>query len=308
MKSGLISTSRLLLCAGIVSACFPLGAHAAKVNATISQESADYGSDYNYSGPRLDVNLNPDGSNWYFDLGYRNRTHDSKQVYTRAEAKASYRFRFDGGWIQPGFKVRQDTTSYDSGSRLTTDYYTNETKYLFSLSEKWSLVGKVQFGLERQEDKNVSGIVRDSDYLAWEIEPGISYHFTPNSRVALAYYNTGKRSDKGETWGLTDNTFNQQARMYLSWRTPIGLVISPYVRYALGYNEASSWYDSARFDETETKSQVSRYALQLAYPISETLRLQAEYYREDVEYKDGFNMGKDDSQVDYLKLGVRVSF
>lgn len=308
MKSGLISTSRLLLCAGIVSACLPIAAQAAKVNASISHESADYDSDYSYSGPRLDMVINPDGSNWYFNLGYRNRSHDSKQVYTRAELQAAYRFRFDGGWIQPSAKIRQDMTNYDSGSRLTTDIYSNETKFFYDLADSWNLLADVQFGLERQEDKNVSGIVRTSDYLTWEIEPGLRYNLSSNSRVTLTYFNTGKRSDKGETWGLTDNTYNEQARMYLFWKTPIDLVISPYVRYAIGYGEASSWYDSAKFDETKTQSQVSRYALQLAYPITDYLQLQAEYYIEDIEYKEGFSMGKEDSQVKYLKLGARVSF
>ncbi|KHT63392.1 hypothetical protein RJ45_12340 [Photobacterium gaetbulicola] len=308
MKTGLRPTSRVVLCAVLVAASIPMVAQAAKVNATLSYESGDYGSDYDYAGPRLDMNINPDGSNWYFDLGYRNRTHDSKQVYTRAEIQAAYRFRFDGGWIQPSAKVRQDVTSYDSGSRLTNDIYSSETKYIFDLSDKWTLWGEAQFGLERQEDKNVSGTVRNSDYLAWEVEPGIRYNLTAKQRLTLSYYNTGKRSDKGETWGLTDHTYNQQARLYYYWDTPIGLVISPYVRYALGYGETSAWYDSAYHDETKTQSKVSRYAIQLAYPLTDYLRIQAEYYIEDVEYKEGFTMGKEDSQVKYLKLGARVSF
>ena len=53
---------------------------------------------------------------------------------------------------------------------------------------------------------------------------------------------------------------------------------------------------------------MSRYAMQLAYPLSDSIRLQAEYYIEDIEFKDGYSMGKEDSQVKYLKLGVRASF
>lgn len=283
----------------------PWHAQAAKVNATLSWESGDYNSNYDYAGPRLDMNINPGGSNWYFDLGYRNRTHDTKQIYSRAELQTAYRFRFDGGWIQPSVKVRKDTTNYDSGSRMITDIYSTETKYQYDFSDRWGLWGELQFSLERKEDKNVSGTVRNSDYLAWELEPGIRYYTSSNSRLTLSYYNTGKRSDKGETWGVTDDTQGQQARLYYYWKTPIGLVVSPYIRYSLDYASASSWYK-----KTDNKSlgKLSRYALQLSYPISDALQLQVEYYLEELKLKDGFTLGKDDSQVKYLKLGVRAAF
>ncbi|TBL26963.1 hypothetical protein EYY80_40960, partial [Klebsiella oxytoca] len=50
--------------------------HAATVNAMFSWESADYDTSNNYSGYRVDFNINPDKSNWYFDVGFRQREHD----------------------------------------------------------------------------------------------------------------------------------------------------------------------------------------------------------------------------------------
>ncbi|MGR6439760.1 hypothetical protein ACU42Y_17940 [Proteus mirabilis] len=43
-------------------------------------ESADYDTSNNYSGYRVDFNINPDKSNWYFDVGFRQREHDNKIV------------------------------------------------------------------------------------------------------------------------------------------------------------------------------------------------------------------------------------
>ncbi len=307
MKSSLNTTARAALCFGVISVLASVNAEA-KTNLVASYESGKYESDYSYSGPRIDMTLNPDGSNWYFNLGYRNRTHDSKQVYIRADSGAAYRFRFNRSWIQPSVKIRQDITNYDSGSRLTTDFYKTETKYVLDLNSQWALWGEIDFGLARQEDKNVSGTVRNSDYITWEVEPGVRYSFSKNLSTTLAYYNTGERSDKGETWGLTDNTKNHQARWYLHWRAPMGFVVSPYIRYSLDYGKTSSWYESASFPETATKSKVARYAMRLAYSISSSVQLQAEYYFEDLQFKEGYAMGKDDSQMQYLKLGVRASF
>ncbi|RIQ16895.1 hypothetical protein DLN06_26360, partial [Salmonella enterica subsp. enterica serovar Newport str. CFSAN000835] len=74
------------------------------------------------------------------------------------------------------------------------------------------------------------------------------------------------------------------------------------------YGETSGWYESAAYSETKTKSKVNRLALQMAYPLSDSFRLQAEYYIEDVKYKKGYTMGKEDSSSKYMKVGVRATF
>lgn len=308
MKTRCKQTVGGLLKLGIFISCVSPTVEAAKVNVTLSQESGNYGSDYDYTGPRLDLTVNPDASNWYFILGYRNRTHDSHATYNRVDFQTAYRFRFNGGWIQPAFKIRKDTTSYPGGSQAVLDIYQNENKYLFTLTDNWSLYGTIQVGLQKSENKSATAPPMDSDYFIWEIEPGISYSFTPNSKVSVAYYNKGQRSDKGNEWGLTDNDKAQQARLYYNWDTPIGLTISPYMRYSLGYAEASSWYDSFAYTETKALSKLNRYAIQISYPLTSYLRLQAEYYVEKSDFKKGYTLGKEDSTTKYLKLGARFSF
>lgn len=308
MKYDFNKVSGTLLAAGLLTVLLPLQVDAAKINATLSHESGDYGSDYNYAGPRLDMTINPDGSNWYYSLGYRDREHDSGQNYTRADSEAAYRFRFEGGWIQPSVKMRKDTTTYDNGTRIVLNKYATETKYTYSFNDTWGLWGEVEFSLDRQthDTYGKTPITRESDYLSWEVEPGVRYYFADSSRITLSYYNTGQRSDKGETWGLTDDKSSQQARLYYYWKTPVGLTLSPYVRVPLGYGSESSWYPKS--NGTKSLSKVSRYALQVAYPLTSTFQLQAEYYVEDIQYKTGQSMGKEDGQVNYLKLGVRAAF
>jgi hypothetical protein len=310
MKSDFVKVSGSLLSVGLLSLLLPLQANAAKINATLSHESAEYGSDYNYAGPRFDMTINPDGSNWYYNFGYRDRKHDSDQTYTRADANVAYRFRFDGGWIQPSIKYQKDTTTYDSGSRLVNDSYGTETAYIYSFSDRWGMWGEISFGLNKQSSHTANNdkSVMDTDYLTWEFESGPRYYFSNSSRLTLTYYNSGLKSDKGDTWGLSDDKSGQQARIYYYWKGPFDITISPYIRLPIGYSNASAWYDSAYFDETKTMAKTSRYALQLAYPLTETFQLQAEYYFEDTKYKDGFSMGKEDGQVSYLKLGVRAAF
>lgn len=80
MKVKLLVTSGTAACLGIIAALLPVCVHAAKVNATLSWVTGDYGTPYDYSGPRLDMNLNPDGSNWYYDLGFRKQFHDSSSA------------------------------------------------------------------------------------------------------------------------------------------------------------------------------------------------------------------------------------
>lgn len=70
MKAKLLITSGKLLvtsgtaaCLGIMAALMPADVQAAQVNATLSWVTGDYGTTYDYSGPRLDMTINPDGSN-----------------------------------------------------------------------------------------------------------------------------------------------------------------------------------------------------------------------------------------------------
>ncbi|MGR5134677.1 hypothetical protein [Vibrio alfacsensis] len=281
--------------------------HAAKVNANLSYETADYGDDYSYAGPRLEFNLNPSGSNWYFDLGYRNREHDTKQLYTRVEGQASYRFRFDGGWIQPSVKHQIDTTNYENNSRNINTLSATETKYHLTINNDWALWGEVQVGLMEHENKTTTA-ERKADYFNWEIETGAHYYFNPTNRFSFTYYNIGKLSDKGETWDLTDDSSSQQVRLYYYWKTPIGLTISPYVRQSIGYGYQSDWYDDPKFYETETESKLTRYAMRLDYPLSDTIRAQIEYYHETNEYKEGKNKGKEDGSIDYIRAGLSFNF
>lgn len=159
--------------------------HAATVNAMFSWESADYDTSNNYSGYRVDFNINPDKSNWYFDVGFRQREHDNKNRYQRYDLQGSYRFKLNNGWIQPGLKIRQDLTNYDNGSRLTIDFYESKTNYQFPINKDWVLTGSVLFGLQKKEDKRSNGVT-NTDYLGWEIEPGIRYFITPNINMTLS--------------------------------------------------------------------------------------------------------------------------
>lgn len=309
MKAKLLVISGKAACMGMVLALLPAAGQAAKVNLTTSWVTGDYGTDYDYSGPRLDLNLNPDGSNWYYDLGYRKQMHDSEQRYQRLEVMAGYRFRFNEGWVQPSFRIREDTSTYISGNRTTVDFYTAHLAAQYLLSERFILTGNTILGIEREEVNTASNqSLRQADRLTWEIEPGIRFKSSVNTMVTLNYFNAGKRSDKGDTWGLTDDSRNQQMRLYFNWNTPFGLVLTPYVRYSLNYGETSGWYESAAFRETKTKSKVNRLALQLAYPLTDTFRILAEYYHEDVKYKEGYTMGKDDSKSKYMKIGIRATF
>ena len=78
-----------------------------------SWETADYDTN-NYAGYRVDFNINPDKSNWYFDVGFQ-RGHDNKNRY-QSDLQGSYRFKLNNGWVQPGLKAGQDLTNYDNGT------------------------------------------------------------------------------------------------------------------------------------------------------------------------------------------------
>ena len=55
-------------------------------------------------------------------------------------------------------------------------------------------------------------------------------------------------------------------------------------------------------------SKVTRYAFQFTYPVTTAMRLVGEYYLEDIEYKEGYSTGKDDSKTKYFKLGLNFNF
>lgn len=130
MKLGIQSIGYSVL-AGLTAMTMASSANAAKGSLNTSYEVGDYGNGdaYNYAGPRVDLTMNPDGSNWYFDLGVRKRNHDSGQTYSRTDMGASYRFRFANGWVQPGVKVRRDETLYNS------DYAGRLINYKYSLEQ-----------------------------------------------------------------------------------------------------------------------------------------------------------------------------
>ncbi len=205
---------------------------AANVNAMFSWETADYDTPNNYAGYRVDFNINPDKSNWYFDVGFRQREHDNKNRYQRYDLQGSYRFKLNNGWIQPGLKVRQDLTNYDNGSRLTIDFYESKTNYQFPINKNWVLTGSVLFGLQKKEDKRSNGVT-NTDYLGWEIEPGLRYFVTPNINTTVAYFDGGKQAIRHEEYDTKETNHNQQLRMYVNWTTPIGLIVSPSMRKSI---------------------------------------------------------------------------
>lgn len=206
MKSGIQSVGYSVL-AGLTAMTMASTASAAKISLTTSYEVGDYGSTYNYDGPRLDMTINPDGTNWYFDIGTRKRNHDSGQRYSRTDLSAGYRFRFENGWIQPVAKVRRDETLYNStsGGRLMTDIYGLEINHILSLGGNWGLWGDWSFQMMKEASEQVkSGALEKihSDGYTWEIEEGIRYYFSNDSRITVSLYDFGRLADKGDEWGL----------------------------------------------------------------------------------------------------------
>ncbi|MBI6482402.1 hypothetical protein JEP12_04435 [Proteus mirabilis] len=272
--------------------------HAATVNAMFSWESADYDTSNNYSGYRVDFNINPDKSNWYFDVGFRQSEHDNKNRYQRYDLQGSYRFKLNNGWIQPGLKIRQDLTNYDNGSRLTIDFYESKTNYQFPINKDWVLTGSVLFGLQKKEDKRSNGVT-NTDYLGWEIEPGIRYFITPNLNTTVAYFDGGKQAIRHEEYDTKETNHNQQLRMYVNWTTPIGVIISPSMRKSI-FGKIEDRTNKGEYIDKD----MTRYTLQMAYQISPQWRVMTEYYNERVENK---NNGSKSTQ-DYFKVSVRATF
>ncbi|KLN96985.1 OmpG porin family protein [Moellerella wisconsensis] len=273
-------------------------ANAANVNAMLSWESADYETSNNYSGYRVDVNINPDKSNWYFDAGFRQRKHDNDNRFQRYDLQGSYRFKLNNGWIQPGLKVRQDLTNFQNGNRTTVDFYESKTNYQFPINEKWVLSGSVLFGLQKKEDKRGTNI-NNTDYLSWEIEPGLRYFITPNINTTVAYFDGGKQATRHDEYDTKETNHNQQIRIYANWNTPIGLVISPSMRRSI----------LGKIDDRTNKGEriekdMTRYTLQLGYQINNQWRVMTEYYNEKVDNK---NNGTSSTQ-DYFKVAIRTTF
>ncbi|MCD9505478.1 OmpG family monomeric porin [Photobacterium phosphoreum] len=297
------------LCAVAIACCLSNTAFAAaNVSANISYEAGEYPNDYSYQGPRTDLTINPAGSNWYLGFAYRTREHDSEQKYSRADMNAGYRFRYDGGWVQPTFNIRQDVTNYTNGTRIEATMYKPSIDYSYVLTDSISLWGDISMGIERINERTAASAIRDSDYFVYEAEPGIRYTINKWSNISLSYYINGKHSDKGDVWGLTDNSQSQQARIYASIVTPFGLTISPYIRQSIGYGSTSAWYDSALYDELETKTKLTRYAVRAMYPLSKTFTLAAEWYTETSKFKEGYTLGKEDQTMDYFRIGGVFTF
>lgn len=194
-------------------------------------ETADYDTPANYSGYRLDININPTKSNWYFDAGLRQREADNNSRYQRLDlgrAIATRSITVDPAQLQG----TPDTTSYDNGNRLTVDFYSTKTSYYYNLSNSWALAGSGMFSIEKKEDLK-KGLTTNTDYLSWEFEPGIRYFITPNINTTLAYFQGGKHANKQNEFDTREIQRNQQVRLYLNWNTPIGLVISPSTRQSV---------------------------------------------------------------------------
>lgn len=313
MKSGIQSIGYSVL-AGLTAMTMASSANAAKISLTTSYEVGDYGSDYNYDGPRLDMTINPDGTNWYFDIGTRKRNHDNGQRYSRTDLSAGYRFRFENGWIQPEAKIRRDETLYKSsnGGRLMTDIYGLELNHILSLGGNWGLWGDWSFQMMKETSESVkSGALESiySDAYTWEIEEGIRYYFSNDSRITVSLYDFGRLADKGSDWGVGGSNWSSQARAYYYHKFANGLSIQPYVRYPLSWGERQQWYVSPSMPEgSDQLSKVTRYAFQFTYPVTTAMRLVGEYYLEDIKYKEGFSTGKDDSKTKYFKLGLNFNF
>ncbi|WP_205742805.1 hypothetical protein, partial [Onishia niordana] len=79
---------------------------------------------------------------------------------------------------------------------------------------------------------------------------------------------SGKHANKQNDFDTREIQRNQQVRLYLSWNTPIGLVISPSTRQSV-FSEITE--RNALGDVI--KKDMSRYSLQLAYPINNQWRL-----------------------------------
>ena len=51
----------------------------------------------------------------------------------------------------------------------------------------------------KKEDKRSNGVT-NTDYLGWEIEPGIRYFITPNLNTTVAYFDGGKQAIRHEEY------------------------------------------------------------------------------------------------------------
>ncbi|MDM3689617.1 hypothetical protein O9368_18955, partial [Proteus mirabilis] len=65
------------------------------------------------------------------------------------------------------------------------------------------------FGLQKKEDKRSNGVTY-TDYLGWEIEPGIRYFITPNLNTSVAYFDGGKQAIRHEEYDTKETNHIQQ--------------------------------------------------------------------------------------------------
>ncbi|WP_392441097.1 OmpG porin family protein [Edwardsiella piscicida] len=154
------------------------------------------------------------------------------------------------------------------------------------------------FSMEKKENL-AKGLTTNTDYLSWELEPGIRYFITPNINTTVAYFQSGKHANKQNEFETRELQRNQQVRVYLNWNTPIGLVISPSTRQSV-FGEITERNAKGDFINKD----MSRYTLQLAYPINNQWRVMTEYYHEKIKTKNSDLK----TEYDYFKVAVRASF
>lgn len=341
-----------LLFASTVSA-FALQVQAANVNAILSWEDVRYNDVYddngintgkgrNYHGYRLGMSVSPDNSNWTFNLGFRqNRSKGytqsvkdknpaangaqmqqiaGKRDYQRLDFGVSYRYRFNNGWVQPSFNIRQDKTLSAAGANHTTDYYNMDLYYNYNITDRLVWNGRfkpevVKYENNRQyigsnNSADVAKHTRKTQF-GWEIEQGLRYLVSPNFNFEIAYNDVRKRQDDDKpVWDNTTNTeSNPQLRIYMTYKTSFGLTLSPYIRKSIFGKikvkdecNLSKGKCTGAFTE---KRDLTRYALRAQYQLSNNVTLMADYYRENVKF---LNIDKETSKQNYLRLGMRFTF
>lgn len=325
---------------GLLASCV-FSAQAAKVDSTISWENVRYGTAGDYSGPRIDGTINPDNSNWYFSFRWnQNRTKGTEtEVYTtgtsgatekvtanvrdyqRLDFKASYRYRLDKGWVQPGLGYRQDLTLAANGKTTRSEYYLFEILHNYPITERLSSTGwiKLQFNPSENiayESKrstannsatNYRNVKRD-ETITWEVEQGLRYAFSPKFNVVFALNDTGNRQEQDDLINSSVTRRDFQFRLYLNYTTDFGLSFMPYYRKTI-FGDAKEWKLSNRDDATYPvylDKDTTRYAMRVSYPLNNNVSLIAEYYHEIVKKSSRFD--SDTSRQKYAKLGLRVTF
>ncbi|MCW9718735.1 outer membrane beta-barrel protein [Avibacterium sp. 21-599] len=323
-------------------------AEAASINAILSWEDVRYNDDYNsdgyntgvarnYHGYRLDTTISPDNSNWSFTFGIRqNRSKGYNKIvddtnplykndnpkpqisqligqrdYQRLDFGVGYCYRFNKGWVQPSFNVRQDKTININGNNDTADFYNMDLTYNYNIADRWVLNGRFKpevIKYEYKRNKLSSNNSKDQQIhqratrFGYEIEQGLRYLVTPNLNFEIAYNDIRNRRDDNAQWensSLTES--NPQLRLYMTYKTNFGLTISPYFRKSIfGKIKVKS-----EFADTVEKRDQTRYAFRMNYQINNNFMILSEFYRENTKF---LNTDKQTSKQNYLRLGMRVTF